>query len=242
MEKLGLLTGLLLVAGLTFAQVTKLEETTVEPPKFVGQQIMDSDEEMTSSPICYYLKNNLQSQNYSEEGVVTVLFTINPDGTLSNFTVKNSVDATNDNAVLNCLKSTSGLWQAGRVNGTPVEMEKEIYVHFVNPSTTSLEELAQENIMAAINKVETAKNVKNSIRLSAEKANKKATRKLHSALYYLDEATKYQPEEASIIFWQACAYDELGNEIRRAEKLNQFMEMVDLQYQAQVESVSIFLN
>ncbi len=242
MKKFGLLTGLLLVVGLTFAQVTELKETTVEPPKFIGQQIIDTNEEMKSSPICYYLKNNLQTQDYTEEGVVNVLFTINPDGTLSNFTIKNSVDATNDNAVLNCLKSTSGLWQAGQVNGTPVEMEKEIYVHFVNPGTTSLEELAQENIMAAITKFENAKNIKNSVKLSSDKANRKASRKLHSALYYLDEATKYQPEEASIIFWQACTYDELGDEINKTEKLSRFMDMVDLQYQAQVESVSIFLN
>ena len=80
MKKFGLLTGLLLVVGLTFAQVTELKETTVEPPKFIGQQIIDTNEEMKSSPICYYLKNNLQTQDYTEEGVVSVLFTINPDG------------------------------------------------------------------------------------------------------------------------------------------------------------------
>ena len=103
-----------------------------------------------------------------------------------------------------------------------LKWKKEIYVHFVNPGTTSLEELAQENIMAAINKFENAMNIKSSVKLSSDKASRKSTRKLHSALYYLDEATKYQPEEASILFWQACTYDELGDEINKTEKLSRF--------------------
>ena len=207
------------MAGVTFAQVTELNETTVESPKFIGQQIFDSDNDCTTSPICHYLKNNLKNNDYMEEGVVTVLFTINPDGTLSDFTVTNSVSSHNDNAVVSSLKSTSGLWQAGKVNGEPVQMQKEIYVHFVNPSSRSLEDLAQENIMAAIKKYESAKNVKNSMHLSSDKAEKKSERKLNSALFYLEEANKYQPEEPSILFWQACTYEELGEELKKNREI-----------------------
>ncbi len=243
MKKFGFLFGMLLMAGVTFAQITQLKETTVESPKFIGQQIgFDSESDQGSSPICYYLKNNLKEQDYLDEGIVTVLFTINPDGTLSDFSITNSVSTTNDNAVLNCIKSTSGLWKAGKVNGESVEMQKEIYVHFVNPLTKSFETLAQDNILYAIKKIEKAKNIKSSVLYSANKADKKADKKLHSALFYLNEANKYKPEEPSVLFWQACAYEELGDEINKTEKLNQFLELTDLQYQAQIESVNILLN
>ncbi len=242
MKKFGFLTGLLLMASLTFAQVHKLNETTVEPPKFVGQQIVDSKSNSTSSPICNYLKTNLQNHSYIKEGVVSVIFSINPDGTLSNFSINNSVDEANDKAVIDCLKHTSGLWQAGLVNGQPVEMEKEIYVHFVNSESNSLEEMAQENIMAAVSKYESAKNVKKSVKISSVKAQKRATKKFQSALSYLNEANKYQPEEPAVVFWQACTYEELGNELKKTEKLNEFLDMIDLQYQAQIESVNILVN
>ncbi len=243
MKKIGLLFGLLFMVSLTFAQVTQLKETTVESPKFIGQQIdYDYEGDLTASPICHYLKNNLKNENYLDEGIVTVLFTINADGTLSDFNITNSVSSNNDNAVLNCIKSTSGLWQAGKVDGKPVEMQKEIYVHFVNPSTKSLETLAQDNILSAIKKIESAKTTRRSVNLSAKKANRKADNKLYSALFYLNEANKYQPEEPSVVFWQACAYEELGDEINKTEKLNQFLELTDLQYQAQIESVNILLN
>ncbi len=242
MKKIGLLFGLLLMAGLTFAQVKELKETTVEPPKFVAQQISDSANDPTTSPICNYLKENLDNVNYLDEGVVTILFSINADGTLSDFNITNSVSNANDHAVLNCLKNTSGLWQAGKVNGKPVQMQKEIFVHFVNDPNQSLEAMAQENITNAVKKIESARTIKSSVNFTTAKATRKSERRLQSALFYLNEANKYQPEEPSIVFWQACTYEELGNEIKKVEKLNKFMEMTDLQYQAQVESISISLN
>jgi len=231
------------MAELTFAQVTRLKETKVEPPKFIGQQVdVVSEKELTTSPICHYLKNNLKNYDYMEEGVVVILFTINPNGTLSDFNITNSVSKLNDEAVLMCLKRTSGLWQAGKVNGQAVEMQKEIFVHFVNPGTTSLENLAQESILTAIKNIEKAKFIKGSVNYSANRANKKSNHKLNTALFYLNEANKFQPEEPSVLFWQACAYEELGNEIKKTEKLNKFMEMTNIQYQAQFESVDVFLN
>ena len=241
MKKIALLTGLLLSAVITFAQVKELSETTVESPKYIGQQDANAINSSESSPICSYLKSSLINNNF-EEGVVIILFTINADGTLSDFNVKNSVSKGSDQKVINCLKSTSGLWNPGRVNGTPVEMQKEIHVRFVDPSGNSLEELAQNNIESAVKQFESAKAIKNNVSLTSVKADKKSTRKLQSALAYLKEASKYQPNEPSVVFWEACTYEELGNEMRKAEKLNRFMEMVDPKYQAGLESVDIHLN
>lgn len=214
MKKVGLLSALVLVVTLSFAQVRELKETTVESPKFIGAQITVESEGQQVSPICSYLKNNLQEVRSFGEGVVVVLFTINSDGTVSNFDVVNSVSQQTDNAVISCLKSTSGLWMPGKVNGNMVEMEKEIYVHFVDPSTASLEVLAQQNIAFAVKKIEQAVQLKESVTLSAAKAEKKSLRKLNTALKSLRKANRYQPEEPSVVFWEACSYEHIGNEMR----------------------------
>jgi len=242
MKKIGLLTGMLLMAVMTFAQVRELSETKVESPKFVGSDATKDLNSNGKSAICNYLQNNLQQNNNFAEGVVEVLFTINSDGSVSNIIVENSVAMENDAAVTNCIKKTSGLWSPGMVNGNPVAMEKKVFVNFINPNSKSLEELAQESLELGLKKYQSAVTVKENLNLSEATANKRAERRIKTAISLMNEAHKYQPGEPSIVFWQACAYEKAGNEIKRAEKFNEFMEMVELNFQAQNNMAEIVLN
>ncbi|TLX76942.1 hypothetical protein E9993_04460 [Labilibacter sediminis] len=240
MKRFGLLTGMLLMVVLGFAQVKQLAETLVEAPKFNCETAISG--ETGKAPICNYLSETLSDGQYYDEGLVIVLFTIETDGTLSEFSVENSVSKSTDNAVISCLQSTNGMWSPGLVNGNPVDMQKKIYVRFLNPEHESLEQLAQDKINMAIRKYHAAVQIQNSFNLHAETASKRSERKFNTALNLLENANKYQPGEPAVAFWQACAYEKLGNEMMKDQKINEFIDLVDNNYQAQIDGVEIVLK
>jgi hypothetical protein len=240
MKRTGLLTAMLLLTAVTFTQV-KVKETTVTSPKFIGA-VEEINTKEGTSPICNYLMESLTNSELYSQGVLVVQFSINADGTLSEFDIVNSISDYVDKSVVSCLKRTSGKWKAGTVNGMPKQMRKEIQIRFVDPTRVSLEELAQSNLELGLRKYNSAKFIKENNELTAYQAEKKANRKLKSAIKYMEEANRYQPDEPSFIFWQAVAYELAGNEFKRGEKLNRFMEMIDLEYHAQIESVDILLR
>ncbi len=242
MKKIGLLTGMLLLAVLTFAQSKQLSEYIVEPPKFIGTNDQQTEFTKENTPICSYLKTQLEEGRSFDEGVVVVLFTINADGTLSNFSIENSVSTTTDQAVVNCIRNTSGLWQPGSVNQEPVEMEKTIVVNFVSTDSPTPEQMAQEYLESGINKMNAAVNVMANVNLTQAVAERRANRKLNTALGFMEKADKYKPTEPSITFWQACVYEKIGNEMKRNEKLHEFMEMVNSNNLAQKESIDFVLR
>lgn len=240
MKKTGLLTGMLFVVIFVSAQIKELSETLVESPRFNFEHSHNDDS--NRSPVSYYLQESLNDGSSYSEGVVVILFTIKADGTLANFTIENSVSKTNDDAVIRSIQSTSGMWNPGLVNGNPVEMQRKFFVRFLNPENKSLEMLAQENINLAIRKYYQAIQTKENICLSAKKADKKADRKLNATLVLLEGANKYQPEEPSVFFWQACTYEQLGDEVMRSQKINEFINLIDQNYQAQIERIDINLK
>jgi hypothetical protein len=241
MNRIGLLTGTLLTVTLTFGQVNVLE-TIVEPPKFTGHQVLDYEIEEGVSPICNYLVNNLNPYTSFNEGVVVLLFTVKADGTVTEFNITNSVSKTNDNAIIACIKNTSKMWQPGLVNGNPVDMEKEVHVKFIDPDKPSLEEQARKNIVVAVKKYHVAKHIKKSTFITYERIQRKSDRKLKNSLRLLEIANRLQPNEPSIVFWQACTYGEQGNDLMRSEMLKRFNEMLDPYYQASLENVHIVLK
>ncbi|WP_430935526.1 energy transducer TonB [Saccharicrinis sp. 156] len=241
MKRIILATCAMLIACLSFAQMTRLSENIVESPKFNGTSSWYYDDESDCSSICQYLKYDLEGNANYSEGVVNVLFTINADGTLSNFTIKNSVSSATDNAVLKSIESTSGMWRPGMVNGTPAQMQREIFISFYDPAHGTLKEQGNANLQIAVKKYHAAVNLKNSLTLSEARALKKANNKLKSAIKLLETAERFLPSEPSVVFWQAATYEQVGNEMLKTEKLNEFESLLDPAYQAQIELVDISL-
>ncbi|TLX76940.1 hypothetical protein E9993_04450 [Labilibacter sediminis] len=241
MKKLGFISGLIFLTLACFAQYeVELTETVVQPPNFNYEGTLDSDE--FKSPICQYLHENLSNQNFYDNGVVIVLFTVKSDGTLTDFQLENSVSNSTDNAVIRSIESTSGMWNPGIVNGSAVDMQKALMVKFIDPENGTLEDLAQNNLEIAIRKYHKCIAIQNSLFLTAEKADRKIQRKLASALRVLDNANQYQPNEPAIVFWQARVYEQAGQEMMKNQKLDEFKNLVNFNYSALNETIEIVLK
>ena len=241
MKRISLLTAALLVACVSFAQMTRLSETVVESPKFKGDSQWNADEKLDATPICQYLQRDINNKVIYDEGVVSVLFTVNPDGTLSNYTIENSISSTTDKAVIACLESTSGNWSPGKVNGTPAEMQRKIFVSFYDPEKGTLQEQGNASLQLAVKKYHAAVEFRNSLTLSEKKSEKKANNRLKWATSLLASAERFLPAEPSVVFWQAAVYEQSGNEMMKNNKLNEFNALIDPTYQAQIELVDIAL-
>ena len=75
--------------------------------------------------------------------------------------------------------------------------------------------------------------------LTKDQAQNKSSKKFKRAIKYLEIANKYQPQEASIIFWQACVYEKAGYDVKSTDKMNQFMIMNNANYMSSIETVDI---
>ncbi len=242
MKRIGILMGMMLFAAISYAQVTELSETLVEPPKFMSDNLEFNTQNDNITPLCNYLMYSIDAKNIYEQGVVVINFTIKHNGALSNFMVQNSVSNSTDQSVIACIKSTSGHWTAGHVNGKPVDMNKEIHVSFVDPEKGSLKDQARNCVFIAIKKFNKATNLQEGYFMNNDRAEKKAARKLNTSLQLLELANKYQPNEPSVVFWEACAYEKLGDNANMNYKLTQFQELISPYYQATLEAVDIVLK
>ncbi len=239
MKKIELLFGLLIISIFSFAQNKQLLETTVTPPVFVGVEDYNYDE--NSSKIHQFVNSNIEN-TVLQNGVVVVLFTIEKNGSVSNIDVLNSVSHTNDNAVVTCIEKTSGFWNPGHVDGQPVAMEKEIHVNFTDPSMPSLEEMAIYNLERGLKQYQKVEFINHKFNLTQKQMDEKSSRKLEKAIRCLEMANKYQPQEPSIIFWQARVYEKAGYEMESLEKQNRFNEMVSSSYVASTEEIDISIK
>ena len=241
MKRIYLLIVAAFITSLSFAQTIQLSETTVKSPSFQGYELFQYEALTASSPICQFLSQKINSNLISEQGIVSVLFTVNEDGSLTDFFIENSVSKSTDTYVVDCLESSSGYWVPGFVNGTPSKMEKRIQVSFYDPEKGTLNEQGNNNLQIAIKKYKTAMEFKDNIFISAQKANRKATQKLNQASELLKTAKKYIPNEPSVAFWQACVYELTGNQMRSKQKLDEFNLLTETKYHTQIESVHIDL-
>lgn len=239
MKRISLLTAALVITCLSFAQMTRLSETTVESPKFTGSTSFTIDENSNCSPICQYLGTQLENEFILDEGVVSVLFTINSDGSVSNLSIENSVSTQTDKAVASVISETSGMWQPGMVNGTPAEMQRKIFVSFYDPENGTPIEQGNASLQLAIKKYNAAIDAQQNISLSAERAEKKSTNRLNSALALLKTAERFLPSEPSVVFWQAKTHELNGDEMMKTQKLNEFSSLIDPNYQATIEVVGV---
>lgn len=141
MKKFLLLILCLVISELAYSQTEKdhatLEQVEVSPPEFTGIQgatLFLNEKADRPSLLMNYMKHHVQYPEADieqlREGKEIIHFTVNPDGSLTNFNVVNSISPSIDEEVINALKSTEGMWKPGHNNDTNVAMEKEFSMVF----------------------------------------------------------------------------------------------------------------
>ncbi len=219
----------------------KIEEIEVIAPTCNGEMLgIEMDFEGTNV-LNAFLNAELQKEAEMlgfQSGTVVLDFTVLTDGTISGFIIQNSVSNLNDEAVKRAVQLTSGCWNPGVNNGTPIIMEKRIAVNFVNPDGKSLEELAKEHYLYGIKKINIAENIENSYFLTQEQKDRKMKRKLHAALYHFKEATRLLAAEPSVVLWELKAYEKLGDVLMSEKKELQYLELTHAVRQSEPEYVA----
>lgn len=221
---------MLLVFGMCFfvlgliAQEHKnlLEDQLVEPPKFSDEITDKKAPKIEKAPLCCFIENELICPDvyldFPPEGIVGIEFTINPNGKVSNFKVVNPVDYHLEQAVINCLKQTNGMWTPGKVNGQYSAMEKRVYVKFDIEGNRSFDEISRGYYYLAVKKFYKGKNTLENKLLSTNKKEKRSDRMFKSSLAYLEKATVFNPNDATLEFWKSRNYEmlDMPNEMHQA--------------------------
>lgn len=130
--------------------------------------------------------------DHSIEGKEIIHFTINPDGSVSNFKVVNSVSPRIDEEVIDALKTTDGMWKPGYNNENVIPMEKEFSMVFKLAETRDLIERATDQFKRG-----------NKLLLIKEKPKR--------ALQHFNRGLVYVPESKPLLFLRGLTRYELGN-------------------------------
>ena len=178
---------------------TTLEEVQVSPPEFTGIEDAThflNGENANVSLLSRYMLNHVQYPDIDiesiREGKEIIRFTVQPDGSLTDFTVINSVSPSIDNEVINVMKSTEGMWKPGYNNETTVPMEKEFSIVFKIPGTRSLQS-------------QSVSRYKRGSKLLLIKNNPKR------ALRHFEQGLVYVPENCSMLMLHGLSLYELGD-------------------------------
>ncbi|MCW3788446.1 energy transducer TonB [Plebeiibacterium sediminum] len=246
MKRVLLFTVLIVFSLISMAQVYNYEEVIVRAPKYSGPVYGVENTKDMINPISKFLYQDLSNKvqaEYTEfqEGTVVIDFTVNEDGSLENFIVRNSVSYTNDNEVIESIKSTSGKWIPGSKDGVPVQMEKRVVIAFSDENSPALEEQAIYYSTKGIRKFYKAEQCESDPFLSDEVRLKRSDRKYHTALNRFNKAESLRPEEAQIIFWQAKTYEKLGDDLMRDLKLLDFDELVESAKYVTTEVINVYI-
>ncbi len=246
MKRVLLFTVLVVFSLLSVAQVYNYEEVIVRAPKYSGPVYGIENTKDMINPISKFLYQDLSSKVQSayvefQEGTVIIDFTVNEDGSLDNFIVRNSVSHTNDNEVIESIKSTSGEWIPGSKDGVPVQMEKRVVIAFSDENSPALEEQAIYFSNRGIRKFYKAEQCENDPFLTDEVRFKRSDRKYHTALNRFNKAESLRPEEAQVIFWQAKTYEKLGDELMMDLKLLEFDELVQSAKYVTTEVINVYI-
>lgn len=226
MKRAYFLIGSLMAAISLSGQGVELDEMVVESPRLEIASKDGSIHQYASNKAAVYahiqskLSNPENINKIDNDGVVVVRFTVEADGTLNNYEVLNSISNQMDNCVITCLQETSGQWKAGKVNGTAMPMESKVYVRFVNPDQNNQLEMSRNSVATAVKKFNKGE------RFADKQVTKKANRNYQSCINELNTANKYTPEEYSVLFWQACAYEKLGDTANKDLKMEQLNKLL----------------
>lgn len=211
------------------AQSNLLEETLVESPRYnpkvVTHDANSSLNKTKKSAIYPYLQKSIEypydALTKMEEGVVVVKFMVLPDGSLANMVVQNKVYPSLDQCVIELLVATSGDWLPGRVNGKPEPMYSKVYVKFDIEGNRPHKEIAMRDYLSAQKHIDNAQR----LQLEGKAKQKRIANRYLRALAKFDEATKYCPEELSVISSQVLVYQQLDDYDNYMFKQAEFEEL-----------------
>jgi TonB family protein len=180
-----------------------VDEVQVTPPKFAGiNDIAKKFQEEKFESIADYLAKNVQYPEEAiknkQEGTEVIQFEVTPKGELTNFNVINSVSPEIDEAIINLLKATSGMWMPGQNNGEPVAMENEVSIAF------------KYGEFEAFSK---SKDFMQLAKLLLKKGNHELLVKNNpkKALKYFDRGIRYLPNEDCLLLSRGICKYELGD-------------------------------
>ncbi len=176
-------------------------EVEVTAPQFTGIENVVALTSVNRSLLIkeYLVKKAIYPKgalNCNKEGTEVIKFVVNPDGSLSNFDVINSICREIDDELIRVLKTTNGMWQPGENNGNPVAMEKEVSLIFAAGSVKNLKEIF------------TAKATNSFIQ-----GNKRmfVKHKYKKALKYYNQGTRYLPYDKGLLYVRGICKYELGD-------------------------------
>ena len=229
MKKFLLLILCLAIPGLTFSQNEKgrktLEEVEVSPPEFMGVQsatlYFNSDKTIGASLLSEYVKNRVEYPAADieafREGKEIVRFTVQPDGSLTNFKVVNSVSASIDSEVINALKSTDGMWKPGYNNENIVPMDKEFSMVFKLMETNDLMTKATVQFKRG-----------NKLLLIKERPKR--------ALQHFDQGLVYVPDSKPLLFLRGLTRYQLGDDEGACRDWNRIKSLGGIEADGWVEN------
>lgn len=196
MKKNVVLLASLFMSVLAFAQNQNIKEIEVNAPYLKGEVFSSANE---------FIKNGVQypaaSKNAGLQGTYVIQFTVNSDGTLSEFNTVNSISAEIDEEVKRVLFVTNGKWTPGKVNGNPVAMTSEVSVEFKLNNNQDFIALAKRYL-------------NNGNKLLFHKNNPK------KALRHYKKASTLLPYEKTTLALIGLAEFELGNDKEAKEAWN----------------------
>ncbi len=211
MKRVGLfLVALLGVVAVSNAQEKKQVEVSTEGTAY-NMKIDDIFVYANKKPITFeeYVVDNLEYPqsmiDNMEEGEAIIQFVIEPNGNVTDIKMVNSLSEDCDHALIELMQGTSGMWKPAIEDGQFVATEKEISIVF---------DLKEFNSKAY------------AIRKFNKGVDKYNDGKVEAAIRLYDEAMKYMPNHAGLVYMRGCANYDQGNyelamkDFKRVKKLN----------------------
>lgn len=196
----------------TFISPKNPDEVTVTPPSFTMTKYSTKVDNILNE----YLMNKMTypycSKKSRYQGTEVVLFTVTAEGNVTDFKVINSVCHAIDDAIVNAIKSTNGMWKPGRNNNVPVSMTKEVSVAFY------IDDLPNKSQPEMFTKWATTAFNKGSVALFEKSDPKKALR-------FYDEGVNYMPYDKNLLLLRGMCRYELGNQEGALEDWNRMASL-----------------
>ena len=220
MKKYLVLLICLTVSTITFGQSesqnsVNIEGVEVVAPQFTGiENVVMLTNADKSKLIKNYLVENakypVDALNCNKEGTEVIKFVVEPNGSLTNFEVVNSVCASIDKELIRVLETTDGMWQPGYNNGEPVAMEKEVSLIFM---ANNYKDLTKHFTAKATNSF-----VQGNKKMFVKQKHKKALR-------YFDQGMRYLPYDKSLLYVRGICKYELGDKEGARKDWNRIVEL-----------------
>lgn len=214
-----LLVLMLFVIGLAFAgaaqeKMQSLEGVDVIPAEFTGTRFLVSADQ-NGDLLKQYLTDNIiypqEAINCLNQGTEVASFTVTAAGEVKDIKIINSVCPSIDEEFARLLETTSGMWKPALKDGSRHDCFKEVSLTF-----------ALNESQAQIQKVFSAQTTKNYLRGSEMLF---VNHKIKKAEKFFDEAIRYMPYDAGLLYLRGICRYETGNEEGALEDWNRYSQI-----------------